>query len=107
MKRMYLFKSIKIIPPRAGEPSREPHNQAAVPPTAAVEMSYDLESVRDHVMEVRPIQLIRSRSWISGFFIALLIVIPLFGLIYAILAIGMKIDLGAAGGFAGRLYLIC
>ena len=61
----------------------------------------------DHHLRVRPLSLVLSRAWVQCLFIALLVVAPVFGIIYGILLLGMDIDItGSAGGTAGRLYLL-
>ncbi|MBN1495458.1 MAG: hypothetical protein JXA07_01735 [Spirochaetes bacterium] len=85
MKRTLVYKSIRMAPDPSGEKG---------------EIAYDMETVREHTLDVTPARLLLCRSWMANFFIALMAVLIVFALVYGLLVIGMKIDMGA--GSAGR-----
>ena len=91
MDKIYKFKSLLMVPDPAGGPGK---------------ISYDMNSVRDHVMEFRIADFLLRRSWLWNLFFAIMAVALVFALIYGVLVIGMKADMGFTGGGAGRLFLI-
>jgi hypothetical protein len=90
MKKIYKFKSLLMVPDPAGVPGK---------------ISYDMDSVHDHVMEFHVADFLLRRSWILNFFIALMAVSLVFALVYGVLVIGMKVDMSLAGG-AGSLFIL-
>jgi hypothetical protein len=92
MKRTYHFKSLLMMRDPSGEPGR---------------ISYDMESARDHIMKFSLARFFLCRSWIPGFFITLMALILVFGIVYGVLVVGMKIEIfGAGSGRAGKIYVL-
>jgi hypothetical protein len=58
-------------------------------------VDFQMDSIRDHELEVSAADILKCRSWLSTFAFSLLIVLPLFGLIYAILSVVLKTDSGS------------
>lgn len=90
MKRTFKFKSLLMVPDPSGEKGK---------------IAYDMESVRDHAMELGAADLFLCRSWITNFFFALLPVILVFALVYGLLVLGMKVDMGA-GSTARAIFVL-
>jgi hypothetical protein len=72
----------------------------------AHEITYDMESARDHVMEFRIADFLLCRSWLWNLFLAIMIVALVSALAYGALVIGMKADMSFSGG-GGRMFMIC
>lgn len=107
MKRTFQFKSLLLAPVRPGEGETITHDIVSGRTVKTGGMAYDLGSVRDHVMSVGPRRFLLCRSWVPSFFITLMVITLLFGVIYGILAIGLKIDFAAPGGAHARaIYFI-
>ena len=53
-------------------------DKSKTPPT----ISFDLETVKEHKLSAGIGKLVLHRAWVRGFFITLMIVIPLIGIVY-------------------------
>ncbi|MBN2158556.1 MAG: hypothetical protein JW807_04105 [Spirochaetes bacterium] len=107
MKRTYRFKSLLLAPVHPGEGESITHDIVSGRTVKTGGMAYDLGSVRDHVMSAGPLQFLFCRSWVPTFFLTLMVVSLLFGVVYAILVIGLKVDFASpVGARAGKIYII-
>jgi hypothetical protein len=105
MKRTYRFRSIMLAPAASGEPEKAVYDIVTERNVKAGGFDYDMESVHSHVMELGPVQFFGCRTWVSSLLIALMAIIILFSLIYGMLVIFFKADMGLAGS-AGRSFAI-
>jgi hypothetical protein len=80
MKRAYAFKSLSIVPDPSGETQH---------------ISYNMESARDHVLNVQMRDFVLCRTWIMNFFISLMTVSLVSALIYGVLVIAVKANMGS------------
>jgi hypothetical protein len=55
-------------------------------------ISFNLVEARDHTIEIGASRFFRCRSWIPSFFFTIMIILPVFGLVYGIIAFGLKMD---------------
>ncbi len=89
MKRTYNFKSLPMVPDPSGD---------------ARKFSYDMNAVRDHATGFSSSKFLLCPAWIPNFFLALMGIALLFALLYGLLVIGMKMDLG--GGLARNVFIL-
>jgi hypothetical protein len=90
MKRTLKFKSLLMITDFSGK---------------SPDISYDMESVQSHDIQLRLGRFLLCRSWILNFFISLMAVLLIVSLVYGVLYIGMKSGAGN-GGSAGSLFIL-
>jgi hypothetical protein len=88
MKRTYNLKSLSMVPDPTGD---------------AKKFSYDMNSIRDHAMNVKATQFFLCPAWIPNFFLALMAVALVFALAYGVLVIGMKVDM--SGSLARNIFI--
>ncbi len=82
MKAVIRYKSVRILPAdRLGK-------------TGLV--MFDMDTIKDHLLEAGPRLLFLNRSWISTVLISIMILVPLFALIYGIAAIGFNVNMRSA-----------
>lgn len=93
MKFTYRFRSVLMSPVIGPEGE----------PTGA--LSFDPASVQEHCLVVGPAALILDRGWAMAFVISLLVVVPLFAILYGFMLLGLKLDPGA-NALAGRLFIL-
>lgn len=105
--RTYRFKSLSMKSAVSADAEKRRSDLAPEATPRAGTMSYDMDSVRDHVMELSWTRFVMCRSWVSSFFLALLAVLLGFALIYGIMVIFMKVDMASSGGgLVGRLFIL-
>lgn len=90
MKRTIKFKSLLMVTDFSGK---------------SPDISYDMESVQSHDMELRTGAFLLCPSWILNFFISLMAVLLIFSLIYGGLYIRMRSG-GASGSPAGNMFIL-
>lgn len=63
-------------------------------------MEYDMNSVRDHHLEIPLAEILSDRSWKSSFFLTVMIVGGVLGLLYILLTITFRLtDAGSPAGY--------
>jgi hypothetical protein len=62
-----------------------------------VKLTFDIENAMSHSFSLTPLEFCRNRAWIRGLFITLMIVFPLFALVYGFLSMVMEITIWSPG----------
>jgi len=63
-----------------------------------MEMEFDMESIRDHNLDLDFKMIFTDRAWIPNFFLAFMIIFAIFALAYGILSAGFKLDFTGSDG---------